>query len=54
MRQIETAVSYDERKIAFFSSDEKKWINKMRKLALTLTLTYRPGTMPFDIVSEFN
>ena len=33
MRQIETAVSYDERKIAFFSSDEKKWINKMRKLA---------------------
>lgn len=33
MRQIETAVSYDERKIAFFSSDEKKWINKMRKMA---------------------
>lgn len=22
--------------------------------ALTLTLTYRPGTMPFEIVSEFN
>jgi hypothetical protein len=21
--------------------------------ALTLTMTYRPGTMPFDIVSEF-
>lgn len=33
MRQIETAVNYDERKIAFFSSDEKKWINRIRKLA---------------------
>lgn len=33
VRQIETAVCYDERKIAFFSSDERKWITKIRKLA---------------------
>ena len=33
MRQIETAVCYDERKIAFFSSDERRWITKIRKLA---------------------
>ena len=33
---------------------EGGYVTMARDGALTLTLTYRPGTMPFDIVSEFN
>lgn len=30
---METAFNYLDDKIVFFSSDERKWINKLRKLA---------------------